>query len=1323
MNENSPAESRAELGAELRAELRELRPALYHRLHHLLPFVATPGARRFWRLVGWTALAGYFLFAGLILTLRYSILPNIEQYRADVEQGASKALGLPVHIGGIAAAWDGLQPDLTLTDVAIDDADGRIALAFSRVEVVLNWSTIVRRQLRLSLLSIDNPVLHIRRNVQGGLIVAGIPVSEGEGDAADWVLAQKRIRINGATLVWEDELRGAQPLILEDLNLAVDSNGRHHRFGLTAVPPPELASRIDIRGDLTGSDLAVLDQWKGLLYTELDYVDLGGWHQWINYPVTLPQGKGAMRGWLSIAEGRLVDVTTDLAFRDVRMKLSKELPELHLASLSGRVSGRLRADGFAVAAKGLNFGLEDGIHVPPTDFSVDWQASPDDQSIQGSATVSRMNLQRLARLSTYLPIDAESRKLLAEYAPTGEISDLRLSFTGNAEQAKTYSLRARFADLGLRPQGYFPGFFGISGNVEATDKGGNVTVRSQHAGVDLPSVFSEPRLAFDTLNAQSRWTIDGNKVDVDLTKVEFAGPDAAGTAQGVYQFTGEGPGTIDLTAALTRARGSSVWRYMPNAVGATTRNWLRNAITSGNASEAKLILKGDLAHFPFVDGSGTFLVTAKARDVTLNYAAGYPVIEHIDGDLRFAGAGMHIDAQRGTMLGARIGTTIVDIPDFEPDAPMLSVRGQAEGPTSEFFRFLEASPVGAMLEHPTAEMQAVGNGKLDLDLEIPLSRFDDSRIKGDFRFADNQITLDPVLPPMTQVNGLLQFTDSGIQVKEISAQFLGGPVKVRADTRAGVVNVVATGSLSVPPAKRYYQLPIFDSLAGSANWRADVKVKKGSADIVVESALAGLSSNLPPPFNKTAAESLPLRFEKDSVGVNGGRKGEVRDRIQFSLGKVANAQLLRRRDAGGKWVPERGVLAVGTPLILPEKGLTVAVSVPEVDTEFWRGALTPVSAAPAAGNEGGKDLLPDQVALRTPVLKIFGRIFREVDLRAKAATGVWQLQIASQEANGELQFDTFGKGSLRARLKNLATPAPPRGDAQEPPPASTLDDLPALDIVAENFSVGEKKLGRLEVLARNEATNWRIEKLSIVNPDGRLDGSGIWRTQPTRRFEMDFNLATENAGALLDRLSYPGTVKRGTGSLSGKLNWAGAPTSLDYPSLTGGLKVDVSRGQFAKMDPGAGGKLLGLISLQGLPRRISLDFQDVFSDGFAFDSITGKMSIKAGVMHTDRLQIDGPAARVLMRGDVDLEQETTKLVVNIQPELGGTAALGIALINPIAGAATLLAHKLLQNPLNHVFSFDYGISGKWDDPKVEKLSTQRLDAQVLTGGETRESAQ
>jgi len=104
------------------------------------------------------------------------------------------------------------------------------------------------------------------------------------------------------------------------------------------------------------------------------------------------------------------------------------------------------------------------------------------------------------------------------------------------------------------------------------------------------------------------------------------------------------------------------------------------------------------------------------------------------------------------------------------------------------------------------------------------------------------------------------------------------------------------------------------------------------------------------------------------------------------------------------------------------------------------------------------------------------------------------------------------------------------------------------------------------------------------------------------------------------------------------------------------------------------------------------------------------MTVKDGLMRTDRLQLDGPSARVVMRGEADLKHETQRLNVTVQPELGGSAALGIAVVNPLAGVATLLAHKVLQNPLNKIFSFEYLVTGKWDDPKVEKVSASAVPA-------------
>ena len=57
------------------------------------------------------------------------------------------------------------------------------------------------------------------------------------------------------------------------------------------------------------------------------------------------------------------------------------------------------------------------------------------------------------------------------------------------------------------------------------------------------------------------------------------------------------------------------------------------------------------------------------------------------------------------------------------------------------------------------------------------------------------------------------------------------------------------------------------------------------------------------------------------------------------------------------------------------------------------------------------------------------------------------------------------------------------------------------------------------------------------------------------------------------------------------------------------------------------------------------------------------------------------------------------------------AAVGAAaLVNPVIGAAALVANTVLQKPLNRLFSYRYHVTGTWADPKVDKAgeSVQEL---------------
>ena len=41
--------------------------------------------------------------------------------------------------------------------------------------------------------------------------------------------------------------------------------------------------------------------------------------------------------------------------------------------------------------------------------------------------------------------------------------------------------------------------------------------------------------------------------------------------------------------------------------------------------------------------------------------------------------------------------------------------------------------------------------------------------------------------------------------------------------------------------------------------------------------------------------------------------------------------------------------------------------------------------------------------------------------------------------------------------------------------------------------------------------------------------------------------------------------------------------------------------------------------------------------------------------------------------------------------------------NPVAGAVVWAAQKILKDPLDQAFAFEYAVTGSWADPKVDKL--------------------
>ncbi len=1259
-----------------------------------------------WRtILGLTGVV-YFGFAILVLVLRYGVLPHIDGYRGELERMLTDSLGLKVTIAAIGADWQGLNPRLALHGLQVLDAAGRPALSFDRVHAVVSWTSIPLLALRLDRLEINGPTLAMRREADGVLYVAGIRMNtEAEqGDVSDWILKQGHIVIRDATLQWHDIQRGAPPLELKHVHLRLDNGGSRHRFGLTAQPPAAMAAQIDVRGDFRGRNFDRLEAWEGEAYAELAYADLAVWRQWIDYPLELPQGSGALRLWVEVAEKSLTSVTADVAADNVQLRLQPELPLLDLAALNGRITVRLPRDGFEVGGRQLALATRDGVRVAPTDFNLSWRAVDAKAKGRGELTADGLDLDALAKLAAHLPLAAGTRQRLVELMPRGKLFDVTLGWSGTADTAESYAVRARFDQFGINPRAGMPGCAGISGSLEGDEKGGRITLASRGAALMLPEAFHEPRMELEQLNAQASWSVADGGLDVQLKSLSFENRDASGSAFGHYRTTGRDPGAIDLTARLTRGSADAVWRYLPRVIVPEVRDWLKHSIVGGRSDDTRLRLKGELKDFPFADSKlGLFRVSGRFAGATLRFAPGWPELTKIGGELLFEGKRMLITANQGAVYGASVSGATAEIADLGSSDPMLAIKGRAAGPTADFLRYVAVSPLADWIDHFTDAMRASGNGTLQLALQIPLARMDKSKAQGEYVFANNQIEVEPGAPPLSAASGRVQFSESTLAMRGVSATLFGSPMSLSAETRDGGVAISAQGSTGIAGLRQHFDLALFDHLSGSASWRGSVNIRRHKADVQFDSNLQGVSSSLPEPLNKTAGEVLPLHIERSTLQETAvmARETASRELIRVTLGSVVNATL-SRRTANGRSAIERGMIGINeTPQAAPQQGVLVTGTFKSLNLDAWRRLLR--------GGDGSAPPLPvTMVSLKAAELSAFGQQLTHFGLHAALSDDVWRGEVESRELAGDLTWRSQGKGRLQARLKQLSVvevkpqPATDVGPVDE----EEIKELPGLDVVADSFSLRSKKLGRLELQAVNRGNLWHIEKLSIRNPDGTLEAEGQWRAGiGSGATQLDFRIDAADVGLLLERLGYGMGVKRGTAKLQGKVAWAGAPSAIDYPSLDGSLSLEAHRGQFAKLEPGVG-RLLGVLSLQALPRRISLDFRDVFSEGFAFDSIAGSIGLRRGVMETQNLSIQGPSAKVLMTGDVSLVSETQNLKVRVQPTLSETVAIGAAVVNPVVGLAAYVAQKVLKDPIEQMFAYEYGVTGTWADPKVEKLAVR-----------------
>jgi uncharacterized protein (TIGR02099 family) len=716
------------------------------------------------------------------------------------------------------------------------------------------------------------------------------------------------------------------------------------------------------------------------------------------------------------------------------------------------------------------------------------------------------------------------------------------------------------------------------------------------------------------------------------------------------------------------------------------------------------------------------------------WASPWPPLTRVSGRLAFDRGTMRIRDAQGQFGAFELRGVQGAIADLS--RPLLQIDGQGRGPAAELLRFVHTTPVGEWIGGALAEASVAGAADLQLALTIPLDDAEGTRVRGSVMLGGGDLQLRAELPLLAAARGRVDFSEQGFEVVGARARVAGGDIAFVGGTReGGMLRFSGQGqaridALRSEPAWREMLAPWLDHAHGQAAYELRLDLRDGDAEWTLTSPLQGVRIELPAPLAKAAEAEWPLRVHSRPAA------GSAPKRLQVDLGEVLHLQRLGVAPGGdGRAPPMRGTLGIGTEAPpLPAAGMVAALKLGALDVDAWRAVAERATGAGAAAADGGvvtgpdtvTEWLPDRVTLRADELRLGGRRLTAVALdlerqRPRGGAPRWHARIDAAQVAGEveLQATRDGAGHVRARLSRLTLPAlePALVDEWlESAPAS----VPALDIVIEDFESHGRELGRVEIEAVNRGARdlagiaaglrapqppreWQLSRLQVTTPEAQLQASGRWSPGAGRRMALDFRLELADSGAFAERLGAGRVLRGGKGTIAGALSWAGSPLAPDPASMDGQIELALAAGQVVNAEPGAA-RLLGLLSLQALPRLLALDFRDLYQEGFAFDSASGQLRIERGQARTDNLRLLGVSAAVLLEGRFDLAKETQDLRVLVVPEINaGAASLAYVAINPAIGLGTLLAQLMLRRPLALAGTREFRVTGPWADPLIERV--------------------
>ena len=1252
----------------------------------------------------WTALTLLTVLAAVVVGIGKLLMPYSVHYQPELEAWLSEAFNQPVRVESFSGEWKAFGPRISLRGLTLMPEGMKTEIAINRAALDIKPLNALVPGRPLYSFRIIGADLALVRTSDGRYVLSGLGVSDtgsGKDNSPGLrdVVLNGEVRLQDISLSFDDPERSFH-LVLSNVNGRLTADGRNVSAEIQASVTDR--DRRRVVGDLDATAQIRLDSEqhvaKALWHVKTGELILAELvRQLPPHPLVPVSGKVNAEVWGEWQLGSPQEMQGVLDLRDAQ--LSSQTGPLILEHLNSRFN--------------FQFTTRKNWRLDLSDLAVEY-AGEEWQSERLSLARNLSQDLALWVSTDYLQLEFPlqlTQRIIANYntpwpgaipkRAQGGVTDLDLVLDArwHVAMASGQLENGRFWGWDKGPD-----IEGINAQVELDSGVGNISFSGQSVKLDWLTTFRRPVIAaLVDCKLEIQW-VDKNDWRFDLNRCQLENADISAIGR-VRMAWGEGKPNVDINVAMARGDISRFGDYWPeNLMGKPTLRWLRASLLSGQVLNGRYSMVGDLDDFPFLNHAGRLQAIAPVKNVDIRYADDWPYARQVDGTAFFEARGMQVEGRIGDTAGAVVDKVTASIGDFKK--PVLDVTYQTSVDLPELVRFIRYTPLLDGLELNIEQFVFEGESDIDGHLHTRLGgSAEPLQVNGSLILKGNQFTDLASGVILDGITGNLGYNREGLKATGLPAMFSGFPVNLDIDSTWAAEEVFRAhvyGDLPVDkvvPIELFELEPLFHRATGTSSWDVALSIAsvEGNEDrevwLEIYSGLEGVSIDLPEPLAKSEDLSWPLTvrypIRAAQHTLTAGFPGSVQ--LKMELSKEDSRPVRAAVELGG------------TVESLPGPGLfTVNGSSPTFDLEGW----VDLAVDRFSESEEIDGLTLQTASVDAGQISVFDRQFNNVGLWMTYEDGVITGTFDGEDINGTVRYykneeDTH---SMSGEFERLIMPDPlAEGMTVETDPA----DLPEMHFYCKEFGYLGMELGETRIEGYPVRNGFHMESIEAESPSFIFNARGDWiRDEMGERSDFNIRISSESLGSVLEAMDISSAMRGGQTLVHFDAWWEGPPAAFALERLNGEMDVSVIQGNILTADSGAG-RMLGLLSLTELPRRLAMDFRDVFDEGFSFDEAKGTMKFENGTSHTDDLLLSSTAAEIAIVGSTDLVAQTFDYEFAVRPGVSKTLpVIGAIAGGPIGAAAGLALQAILRDALGEAAEARYTIRGPWEDPVIEPVERQ-----------------